>query len=181
MKTKLTPDLIYGFVNSLLISRFDNPKPTPDFHLELWNLMCDPHDKVAIAAPRGHAKSTAVTHSFVLANVCFRVKKHILILSDTEGQAVNFLKDIKAELLENEELISLFGVTGLSTDREAEIVVTFADGRAIDRAIKRHGGDRSNYYYDYSTNKARKIKTENNYSSFRIRKLDVLRDMEGDM
>lgn len=51
-----------------------------------------------------------------------------MILSDTEGQAVNFLKDIKSELTENEELISLFGIAGFLTDREAEVVIKFTDG-----------------------------------------------------
>lgn len=32
-----------------------------------------------------------------------------------------------------------------------------AAGRAIDRAVKYHGGTASNYYYDPLTNKARKI------------------------
>lgn len=135
-RTRLTSDLIYGFTNSLLISRFDAPKPTPDFHLDLWELMCDPHPKVAVAAPRGHAKSTAVTHSYVLANVCFRIKKHVLIVSDTEGQAVDFLRDIKAEFLENEALINLFEIKRLVKDRESEIVVEFEDGEKFRIIVK---------------------------------------------
>ena len=55
-----------------------------------------------------------------------------------------------------------------------------AEGRAIDRAIRRHGGDRSNYYYDYSTNKARKIKVEDKNWSLRVKKSDVLKMMKGD-
>lgn len=125
---KLTADTIYGFTNAFLLHRFDEPKPTPEFHLKLWELMCDDHPKVAIAAPRGHAKSTAVTHAFVLANVCFRVKKHILIVSDTESQAVDFLRDIKAEFLENEELMQMFQIKKLLKDRESEIVIAFDDG-----------------------------------------------------
>jgi len=125
---KLTADIIYGFTNSLLISRFDNPRPTPDFHLTLWEIMCQDDPKVAVAAPRGHAKSTAVTHSYVLANVCFKFKKHVLIVSDTEGQAVDFLRDIKAEFVENEELIATFNIGNIIKDRENEVVVQFKDG-----------------------------------------------------
>lgn len=125
----LTADIIYGFTNSLLLDKFDNPTATPQFHLELWDLMCTDHPKVAVAAPRGHAKSTAVTHSYVLANICFREKKHVLIVSDTEGQAIDFLRDIKAELLENELLISTFGIRRLIKDREAEIIGEFDDGQ----------------------------------------------------
>lgn len=125
---KLTSDLIYGFTNSLLVQRFDNPRPTPQFHLTLWDIMCSEHPKVAVAAPRNHAKSTAVTHAYVLANICFKVKKHILLVSDTEGQAVNFLNDIKNELTENEDLISLFEIRKLVKDTATEIIVEFKDG-----------------------------------------------------
>lgn len=127
-KIELTKELIYGFVNILVASKFDNAVETPDFHLELWDLMCSKKDKVAIAAPRGHAKSTAVTHCFTLACICFRIKDHILILSDTEGQAVNFLGDIKNEFLENEGLMEAFSVRKLTKDRETEFIVQFEDG-----------------------------------------------------
>ncbi len=133
---ELTSDLIYGFTNSLLISRFDNPRPTPEFHLTLWNIMCSKDKKVAVAAPRGHAKSTAVTHSYALANICFRIKKHVLIVSDTEGQAVNFLNDIKAEFLENEQLISLFDVKQLLKDTASEIIIEFQDGHQVRVIVK---------------------------------------------
>jgi predicted phage terminase large subunit-like protein len=136
---KLTADLIYGFTNSLLISRFDSPRPTPEFHLTLWDLMCSDHQKVAVAAPRGHAKSTAVTHCFALANICFRIKKFILIVSDTEGQAANFLNDIKNELTENEELISLFDIDRLVKDTATEIIISFKDGHEICILVKGSG------------------------------------------
>lgn len=128
---KLTADIIYGFTNSLLITRFDNPRPTPDFHLTLWDIMCQDDAKVAVAAPRGHAKSTAVTHSYVLANVCFKIKKHVLIVSDTEGQAVDFLRDLKSEFTENEELIAAFGIGKIIKDRENEVVVQFKTGESF--------------------------------------------------
>jgi len=120
---KLTSDLIYGFTSSLLLSRYDSPKPIPNFHIELWDLMCLPNRWVAVAAPRGHAKSTAVTHAFVLANALFRNKDFILIVSDTEGQAVQFLGDIKKELYENDSLIKLFGVKRFIKDTESDIIV----------------------------------------------------------
>lgn len=126
--TRLTPDLIYGFTNSLLISRFDNPKPTPQLHLKMWELFCDPCDTVSVAAPRGHAKSTAGTHCYTLAAVCFRLKDHVMIVSDTESQAINFLGDIKNEFLENEELRSLFGISRLTKDATSEIIIEFTDG-----------------------------------------------------
>jgi len=118
---KLTSDLIYGFATSLLSERYDNPKPTPQFHRELWDYCCSDHSLVAIAAPRGHAKSTAVTHAYTLAAVLFREADFVVLVSDTELQAVQFLNDIKMELYENQKLRSLFKVSDIYKDAEREI------------------------------------------------------------
>lgn len=124
----INPAVVYGFTATLLHSRFDNPKPTPQFHKELWNLMCDDHPFAAAAAPRSHAKSTAVTHSFSLACICFKLKSHILIVSNTEAQAINFLNDIKTEFYENEDLIKTFGFKRFIKDAQTEVVGEFEDG-----------------------------------------------------
>lgn len=110
-----------------LMRRFDNPVPTPDFHRKLWDLACSAERQVAIAAPRGHAKSTAITHVFTLACLCFREKDHILIVSDTEGQAVSFLQDIKREFDENTELAEAFGFSGWGKEAEREIIGRWKD------------------------------------------------------
>ena len=124
----ITGDEVYGFTQGVLLSRFDAPKPTPDFHREVWDLCCADDRFVAIAAPRGHAKSTAVTHAYCLAAALFRERDFILIVSDTEAQAVAFLGDIKTELLENEKLINLFGVKCLDKDAQTEFVCRMNDG-----------------------------------------------------
>jgi predicted phage terminase large subunit-like protein len=125
---RLNADLIYGFTTSLLLSRFDSPKPTPQFHWELWDLFCKEDRQVAIAAPRGHAKSTAITHTCTLASVLFRERDFVLLVSDTETQAIQFLGDIKKELQENEDLIEAFGIRRFIKDTESDIIVEFNDG-----------------------------------------------------
>lgn len=125
---RLNADLIYGFTTSLLLSRFDSPKPTPEFHWELWDLFTREDRQVAIAAPRGHAKSTAITHTCTLASVLFRERDFVLLVSDTESQAIQFLGDIKKELQENTDLIEAFGVKRFVKDTEADIIVEFDDG-----------------------------------------------------
>jgi len=110
------------------MSNFDNPQPTPKFHMELWAKCCSASQFVSIAAPRGHAKSTAVTHSYTLAEVLFRSSVFVLLVSDTEGQAVLFLSDIKRELIENDELREVFGVKRLRKDQETDIIVEMQDG-----------------------------------------------------
>lgn len=124
----LTADMIYGFAASTLHHRFDNPQPTPDVHREWWDLCCAEDPLVAIAAPRGHAKSTAITHTFTIACIVFRERDHILIVSDTEGQAADFLGDIKREFLENEELVQLFKFKRFIKDSGTEIIGEFDNG-----------------------------------------------------
>jgi len=56
------------------------------------------------AAPRGHAKSTLTALILPLWCIAARHRRFICILSDTTGQAEDFLETLKAELLANERL-----------------------------------------------------------------------------
>jgi predicted phage terminase large subunit-like protein len=127
-KDTLTAQHIEGFVNLFLRNRFDVPTEIPDCHREWWELCCSKHPFVAIAAPRGHAKSTAITHSYALANIVMRQRNFILIVSDTEQQASYFLNDIKRELIDNEDLMKVFGVSKLLKDAETDMIIEFDDG-----------------------------------------------------
>jgi predicted phage terminase large subunit-like protein len=128
---KLTAQLIHGFAGSVLSKRYDNAVQTPRFHLELWDLCASEHPLVAVAAPRRHGKSTAVSHAYVLAAVLFRERRFVLLVSDTETQAVNFLNDIKQDLKDNEDLIELFGIKGFIKETETDIVVEMNDGHSF--------------------------------------------------
>jgi len=131
----LTADVIQGFVGSVLAHRFDEASPSPPFHKELWELACSDHPNVAVAAPRGHAKSTAGTLAYGLAELLFRNSRFCLIVSDTEAQASLFLSAMKTELVENQHLIELFGLkknekgeVALVKDTETDMIVAFDDG-----------------------------------------------------
>lgn len=124
----LTSEQICGLTAGLLAKRYDNPTPIPDVHREMWDLACDQNMRVVMAAPRGHAKSTAITHAFTLAAVLFRQKRYVLLISNTEAQSSQFLDDIKTELLENNELRDLFGVHRLTKDSVTDIIVEMDDG-----------------------------------------------------
>ena len=134
---ELTSDLIYGFAGALLSQRYDNPLPTPQFHRQIWEYCCSPSPRVAIAAPRGHAKSTAITHAYVLASVLFRKHDFVVIISDTEQQAIQFLGDIKIELSENEDLKRLFDIKLFLKDSEKEIQVQMGQDKKIFRILVR--------------------------------------------
>jgi len=126
---KLTADLIHGFSETVLAAKYDQRQSTPKCHLEWWNLCCSDHPLVAIAAPRGHAKSTAITYAYVLASVLFRDRRFVLIVSDTYDQAVMFLKDIAQTLQEDTAIHELFEVLpDLEKTAENDIIVRFKDG-----------------------------------------------------
>lgn len=132
---KLTKDVVAGFVGSVLAPKFEDSCASPEFHSEVWELCTSAYRYVAIAAPRGHAKSTAVTLGYGLATLLFRERKFMVLVSDTESQASLFLGNIKQALQENDTLIELFGLKrndkGLVQfvkDSETDIIVEFDDG-----------------------------------------------------
>ncbi len=126
--TRLTSDVIEGFSKLVLSKNFDGYKPTPQCHREWWDLCVSEHTLVAICAPRGHAKSTAITHCYTLAATLFKERSFVVVVSDTYEQAVLFLQDMKKELTGNEDLMSLFGVEKLEKDSESDIIVRMQGG-----------------------------------------------------
>ena len=125
---QLTADLIESFAGVYLSPMYDSAVPTPAFHRACWDLYCEPVTYAAVAAPRGHAKSTALTHDFALATALFRVEDYIVLVSATEDLAIQHLGDIATELRENEDLIRDFQIDKLVTDAKTDIVVRFLDG-----------------------------------------------------
>lgn len=65
--------------------------------------------RLAIAAPRGHAKSTVMSLQNVLHAALYGYKKYILLVSDTEAQAASFLEAVKSELEDNPDILQDFG------------------------------------------------------------------------
>lgn len=60
--------------------------------------------RLAVAAPRGHAKSSLVTLAFILWSICEGTETFIVIGSDTAEQACDLLGAVKVELEHNERL-----------------------------------------------------------------------------
>ncbi len=124
----LTAEEIYGFVDLFLVERFDDPSPTPKCHLEWWDLVGSDHRLVALAAPRGFSKSTAISLSFVLACLLFRKKQFAIIISYTERQARRLIANIKLQLKTNKVLHQAFGVPRFIKDSEVDLIVQMDDG-----------------------------------------------------
>lgn len=87
-------------------------KKSCSFHEELYKMLDEITKvrgaRIAIASPRGSAKSSIVSLVYPLWCICYKKESYILILSDTSDQAVNLLEHIKDELTMNERLMEDF-------------------------------------------------------------------------
>jgi len=86
--------------------------PFSRMHEELFGLLKQATEKrnfrLAVAAPRGHAKSTVVSLAYVLWCICYRLENHIVLISNTADQSMDLLTAIKGELESNSLLIEDF-------------------------------------------------------------------------
>lgn len=60
-------------------------------------------------APRGYAKTTVRAFGKIIHDVCYGLERYIVISSNTEAQSVQKVADIKNELMDNAELIEMYG------------------------------------------------------------------------
>ena len=125
---KLTADLVEATSGLYLSPLYDRPSPTPDFHRQAWQLYCSDTTMAAVAAPRGHAKSTALTHDYTLCVALYREEQYIIIIGASEEMAIEHLGDIANELRENEELRREFKISKFVTDQKTDIIVECTDG-----------------------------------------------------
>jgi predicted phage terminase large subunit-like protein len=77
------------------------------FHEELNDLVMQ-HDRLAVAAPRSHAKSTVLSLAYPLYRAAIYREPYTLIVSDSGGQASEHVGNIFKELLENTHLIETY-------------------------------------------------------------------------
>lgn len=127
-QVKLTAELIEAFAGAFLSPRYDDPKPTPEFHREAWALYCSDHSQCAVIAPRDHAKSTGLTFDYILAECLFKTSDYVILVGSTEEKAAEQLSNISEELHDNEDLRREFGVKGFEVDTRTEIIVALDDG-----------------------------------------------------
>ena len=101
----------------------------PDFHTLDYRKQQDLFDnpggrRFAEAAPRGHAKSVRWTSVFSVRNIVYQRKHYLFIISDTGGQASDFLVDIAYQLENNSRIVEDFGRLQGSPWNSTEIVTT---------------------------------------------------------
>jgi len=124
----LTAELVESFAGAYLSPKYDSAQPTPDFHRECWRRYCSDHPAAATAAPRNHAKSTALTHDYIVATLAFRAECYVILVGSSEDMAIEHLGDIASEFRDNEDLIRDFKIKNFVTDQKTDIIVECLDG-----------------------------------------------------
>ncbi len=70
--------------------------PPSSMHVELISMLEEATRKrnarLAIAAPRGHAKSTLVSFAYALWCICYKREPYIVLISNTAGQSDDLLE-----------------------------------------------------------------------------------------
>ncbi len=125
---KLSAELIESFAGTYLSPRYDDARPTPPFHPEVWELYASDVKRAGAVAPRDHAKSTAFTFDYILASTCFRCSHYVILIGSTEDKAAEQLSNISEELHENIPLRDDFGIKSFESDQKTEIIVQCDDG-----------------------------------------------------
>lgn len=125
---KLTAEIIEAFAGTFLSPRYDKPVATPAFHRKAWELYASEHSACEVLAPRDHAKSTALTFAYSLAELCFRTSSYEILIGSTEENAAEQLSNIIEELRENDDLRDEFGLVELERDSQTDLIVRCDDG-----------------------------------------------------
>lgn len=86
----------------------------PEFHHEICDLMNvvsneERNKRVAVAAPRSHAKSSFLSKGFPIHEIVYRKRAYIILISETPTVSSANLEWIKIQLQNNEKLRQDFG------------------------------------------------------------------------
>lgn len=103
----------------------DVVKYAPEFHREICEMMDEVshvrrNDKVGVAAPRSHAKSSFLSKAYPIREVVYRLRNYIIIISETPSVSTANLEWISEQLKHNEKLRADFGAL-LSPKDQANI------------------------------------------------------------
>ena len=81
---------------------------SPKFHKEIYDFLFDPNDG-ALAAPRGHAKSSVTGVIFLIYCVVNRLEQYLVYVSQNHSKTVQFIEPVRFEFKENKMLRYVYG------------------------------------------------------------------------
>ena len=97
-----------AFAKTFMANRFRRPFDPP--YNEIFKILDDDTiDRAAIAAPRGTGKTSLDAIAFPARKICYQDCKFVVIVSATHGLASKIVKQLGRELIENPNIIKIFG------------------------------------------------------------------------
>ena len=84
------------------------PSKHPDIHTDILALFSSTNKFKCSSVPRGHSKSTLVSFLMAIYRIVFMERKFIVVVSDSEDKAIDFVVRIRNELEFNTKLINDF-------------------------------------------------------------------------
>ena len=100
----------------------------PPFHKEIYDLLPQV-ERLVVASPRGHGKSTLVSIFYPLWLALFQKRQDITIISASETLAIEWLRKIKRELEINRKILAFFG--DLKSDKWTENHIILNNARRV--------------------------------------------------
>lgn len=103
------------FLQDIYIPKPNNKARTlAPVHYEMWReaekmLINDEFDKLAMAEPRGTAKTTVMDTGVTTWAHCYEISRYTIVCGKTEQDSTEFIANVKHELEENERLKRAFG------------------------------------------------------------------------
>jgi hypothetical protein len=152
-------DVVYEFFKSDPIGfmyTFVPPPPEllctiPRFHIDICNA-AETNEHLAVAAPRGSAKSTILAFLKPLHSVLFKRKRFILLISNTFTKAILTLQSMKIAVQKNRKIIDFFPNITLAKDSEGDTEFVHPDGyttKVLCRGVDQLGATRGVKFGDY--------------------------------
>jgi len=99
----------------------------PQFHVEIIdNAML--HRRLAVVAPRDHAKSTLISFLYAFHQAMFKKCHYILLVGNTEDKSAEHISSMASEIRTNNNLKLFHGKVRLKKDSKDSIIIKHEDG-----------------------------------------------------
>lgn len=131
MTSVVTAKGVDGFVQRFLLDGYADVHPIEWFHRAWWEDCCSEARKVAIAAPRGHSKSTSINIAYSLATALLEQHPFQIKVSRSRPIAIEFLRTVKEIIANNREIAKTFGFKKFERDQEDDFIARFRNGYQI--------------------------------------------------